>query len=385
MNLFDNHINQITLPLDYEPLKPRGFKVEKIILAKGSLTTPERENFVRKIIALYPEAEISECPDKPHNRVGFDEADSLERHKKGKRTLVFGELKTAVRFSEEEGNACPNYWHFSPYGFCPYGCKYCYLAGTKGVWFSPAIKIYVNLPEMLQEIDKIAMHIKNPTAFYLGKLQDGLALDSLTGYSRAIIPFFAEHKYARMTLLTKSDNVENLLNLDHKGNTILSWSVNPPEIAERFEENTPSIESRLTAMKKVAEKGYPIRAVMMPIIPVEGWQSYYYKFTRRLIAEVPLKRLTLGGVCIYPNAQKLMESKMSKQNPISAGIKKVSGKSGDGRNRYSHDKRREIYSFILDIVHKLRPDLELALCLEDKILWEETGLRQRLGHCNCVL
>jgi len=60
----------------------------------------------------------------------------------GKKTLVFGVHKSALRFSGEDGNTCPNYWHFSPYGFCPYDCQYCYLAGTPGVRFSPTVKIF---------------------------------------------------------------------------------------------------------------------------------------------------------------------------------------------------------------------------------------------------
>lgn len=105
-------------------------------------------------------------------------------HYRGKQTLVFGEHRSAVRLSEERGNTCPNYWSFSPYGFCPYECKYCYLAGTKGVSFSPTVKVFLNLPEMLGQIDRIAAQQGRPTGFYLGKLQDGLALDPLTGYSR---------------------------------------------------------------------------------------------------------------------------------------------------------------------------------------------------------
>jgi len=92
-------------------------------------------------------------------------------------TLVLAEHKSAVRQSSEEGNACPNYWHFSPYGFCPFGCAYCYLAGVQGVRFSPTVKVFLNLPEILAEVDRVARRVGEPTAFYLGKLQDGLALD----------------------------------------------------------------------------------------------------------------------------------------------------------------------------------------------------------------
>jgi DNA repair photolyase len=374
---------KLVLPIEYEPIRPDYFHVSRIYLARGSVSTPERRMFVERICKLYPEAKVVECFDIPHNRIELPDKEPLARHQTGKSTLVFGELRTAVRFSEEAGNACPNYWHFSPYGFCPYGCKYCYLAGTQGVKFSPTVKIYLNLLEMLEEIDRIAMNLGKPTAFYLGKLQDALALDPLTAYSTGLIPFFAEHPYARFTLLTKSANINRLLKLEHKGHTILSWSVNPPEVSRLFEEKVPSIEERLEAMRKVASAGYPVRAVIMPIIPVEGWQGIYSEFTQHILETIPLQRLTLGGICSYKAARALMESKLGSNNTISVNMEIA--ESLDGRSRYSTSLRDEMYKCIIKIARECRPDLEVALCLEEDKLWKSSGLESNLGRCNCVL
>jgi Spore photoproduct lyase len=374
-----------SLPTEYEPIRPDFFRVSRIYLAKGGISTPERRRFVERICRIYPEIEVKECLETPHNRIELRETDPLTMHREGKRTLIFGELKAAVRFSREEGNACPNYWHFSPYGFCPYGCKYCYLAGTQGVKFSPTVKIYVNLPEMLDEIDRIARQFKRPKTFYIGKLQDALALDSLTAYSTVVIPFFAEHPWARLALLTKSTCIGRLTELEHRGHSILSWSVNPPEVFEIFEENVPSVEERLKAMRRVALAGYPVRAVMMPIIPVEGWQKLYTTFTEHLIQTVPIQRLTLGGVCIYRGARHLMEQKIGVDNAISAHIDADSPQAGDGRARYSQKLRQKAYSLIIQVAKRLRPDLELALCLEEEVLWRSVGLGEHIGRCNCVI
>lgn len=383
-NLFDESFPAFSLPVDYEPIRPDYVTFSQIFLARGSLSTPERRLFVEHICRLYPEAKVRECLDTPHNRIELNETDALALHKTGKQTLVFGELKNSVRFSEERGNACPNYWHFSPYGFCPYGCKYCYLAGTQGIKFSPTVKIYVNLPEMLGEIDRIARRLGKPTAFYIGKLQDALALDPLTAYSSILVPFFAEHPYARLTLLTKSTSIERLIKLRHRGHSILSWSVNPPEICRIFEENVPAIKERLEAMRRVALAGYPVRAVMMPIIPVEGWLDIYAAFTQRLVETIPLERLTLGGICSYKAARWLMESKLGLYNPISINTDGTQS-CQDGRARYSASLRQEIYSQIIKVVRCVRPGLEIALCLEDKELWQETRLENNLSRCNCVL
>jgi len=208
---------------------------------------------VENILSLYPGIVPEDCSGTSHPKVLIDGATPDKQHALGKQTLVFGEHRSAVRLSSEEGNTCPNYWHFSLYGFCPYGCTYCYLAGTPGVKFSPSVKIFTNIDEVLNAIDKHARKIARPIAFYHGKLQDGLALDPLTGYSRRLIPFFAEHPFARQILLTKSADVENLLDLEHNGHTILSWTLHPSEIAEQFEPHTPPIGNRLRAMKQCAD------------------------------------------------------------------------------------------------------------------------------------
>jgi spore photoproduct lyase len=212
-----------------------------------------------------------------------------------------------------------------------------------------------------------------------------LALDPLTAYSATIVPFFAEHPTARLTLLTKSAHVDRLLDLEHRGHTTLSWSVNPPEVSAIFEENVPSIDDRLEAMRRVAERGYPVRAIMMPIIPIDGWQDAYKAFTRRLLETVPIRRLTLGGICIYRAARGLMEGKMGRGNAVSVQIDGGSPDIGDGRARFPRELRSAAYSLIIEVARRLRPDLELALCLEEKSVWDRTGLRGSLGRCNCRL
>jgi len=199
------------------------------------------------------------------------------------------------------------------------------------------------------------------------------------------VPFFAQHPWARLTLLTKSAHVDRLLNLEHRGHSILSWSVNPPEVSAMFEENVPSIDERLEAMRRVAERGYAVRAIIMPIIPIDGWQDAYRAFTRRLLETVPIQRLTLGGICIYRSARDLMERKMGMRNVVSELIGRASPMAGDGRARYPRGLRHEVYSLIIASARRLRPDLEIALCLEEEALWESTGLGRSMGRCNCRL
>jgi spore photoproduct lyase len=337
------------------------------------------------ICELYPKAQVLRMLDRPHNRIDLGPPGTIESHYKGKQTLVFGEHKSPVRLSEEADNTCPNYWHFSAYGFCPYDCKYCYLAGTPGVRFSPAVKIFLNLDEILRQIDKAARKLTKPTGFYLGKLQDGLAMDPLTGYSRLLVPFFARHPLARQIVLTKSAEVDNLIDLTHGGRTILSWSLNPPEVTRQFETNMPSPQQRIAAMRKCAAASYPLRAVIMPIVPIAGWRGAYAAFLHELLSAIPLQRITLGGICSYPSARALMDAKMGPDQPISDALRGSRRTSADGRQRYSFDQRIGIYRHLINVIRDHRPALPIALCLEERGIFEALGLESALGKCNCVL
>jgi DNA repair photolyase len=371
--------------LTHEPRRLDYFQPERIVLAAGSTDTKERAHFVERILNLYPDANVEKRLKTPHNKIPPVAETPLARHRDGKKTLVFGVHKSAVRLADEENNTCPNYWHFSPYSFCPFDCQYCYLAGTRAITLSPAVKIFVNLPEIWDEIDRTANTLAQPTAFYLGKLQDALALEPLTGYVHSLIPYFASHPFARMTLLTKAADVGSILTAEHRGRTILSWSMSPPEIAARFERNVPHPAARLAAMRRCAEAGYPVRVNFMPVIPVEGWRELYGSFLRRMLAAVPLARLTLGAICIYPDARSLMEEKLGRRNDISDTLDPATFRRDDRRQRFSSAERVEIYRFLADVAREVAPQLELALCLEEPDVMEAAGLSASRGRCNCVL
>jgi spore photoproduct lyase len=370
-----------SLGAQYVPRRVRHFEPERIVIAKGSLDGTDRAGLVERICALYPDAQVVKRLDVPHNHIELAGEPGLTQHYRGKRTLVFGVHNSAVRNSDEDANACPSYWHFSPYGFCPYDCQYCYLAGTPGVRYSPTIKIFVNLPEILARMERIASTFNEPASLYLGKLQDGLALDPLTGYSRVLVPFFARQRHARFVLLTKSDDVENLLDLDHNGHTILSWSLNPPEISAAFERNVPSPTERLAAMKGCAKAGYIVRAVLMPIIPIAEWQTIYATFLDELLTTVPLQRITLGQICSYSGALALMEDKVGRANPISRLLDRR--KCPDGRTRFPAALRVPVYRFLIDHIRNIRPDLDIGLCLEQPGVFDALDMQDAVGRCNC--
>ncbi len=159
----------------------------------------------------------------------------------------------------------------------------------------------------------------------------------------------------------------------------------PPEVAKVLEPNTPPVTERIAAMRRCSERGYPVRAVVMPIVPVPYWREIYRPFLGDLLKTVQISRLTLGSICSYPEAIRLMERKLGRDNPISMNIGNTCGKFGDGRARFPGTLREEVYKFLIETVRQIRPRLEISLCLETPAMFDNLQMQAALGRCNCVL
>ena len=367
----------------YQPSPAGGFTPERIILTRGALGTAPRRAFVERLLAVFPHAERIEALDRTHMQLGglLPQGDAARRSA-GRRTLVVGTIATPLRQSQEKHICCPNYLHFSPTAYCSYACAYCYLAGSCSTVVAPAVKVFVNLEDVLAAIARKARRLRGPASFYLGKLQDALALDPLTGFSRLLVPFFAEHPQARLVMLTKNDAVGNLLGLAHGGHTVVSWSLNPDAVCRAFEGGAPPLERRLAAARRCQEAGYPVRFLIMPILPVEAWRRHYSELVEAILASTRPERITMGGICSYGTALRLTAAAGGAQGAIARRVSR--SLSPDGRRRFPRELRAELYRHILGEIRRRVPALPVALCLEEPELWHACGLDPAHPACNCI-
>ena len=403
-SLVDDHLAA------YEP-RADGFRPERIILTRGALDTPARRAFAERLLALFPDAERLDALDRTHMQLsGLLPRGDAARREAGRRTLVLGIIGNPLRQSRETGICCPNYLHVSPTAYCSYACAYCYLAGSCSTVVAPVVKVFVNLEDVLAAIARRARRLTEPTSFYIGKLQDALALDPLTGFSRVLVPFFADQPLARLVMLTKSDCVENLLKKTpgvfsesvspyhkaryacekdsrslfqgHRGHTVVSWSVNPEAVCREFEAGAPPLAARLDAARRCQEAGYPIRFLLMPILPVDDWRRHYAELVEAIFASTRPERITLGGICSYGTALRLTARTLGADNVIARHLSPTP--SPDGRRRFPRELRSELYRHILGEIRRHAPDLPVGLCLEEPELWEACGLDSARPVCNCI-
>jgi spore photoproduct lyase len=358
---------------------------ERIILARGCERDP---GLCARVTAAFPQAHVECQPSVPPARVALTGDES--RRAAGKRTLVLGAIGRVLDQNCEPGMGeqivCFPYRHFSAVGNCPYDCVFCYLAGNRGNLKCPAVKLYTNLNDVLAAIRKVADAAPEPVLFYGSKLQDFVALDRLTGFSRVLVPFAAAHPNVRLLFLTKAADIDGWLDLDHRGHTILSWTLNAETVVKGYETGTPSLRERLAAARRAAEAGYEVRFIFMPLIPVPGWQAAYAEALANALNAVRPTRLTLGGICMYRSALNAMVSRDDVARESLAPILDNLQPPAFPRDRYRFrpEARQELYSHLIDRARAVEPSLPISLCLETPDLWRAVGLDPAQAKCNCL-
>ena len=180
----------------------------------------------------------------------------------GKRTLMIGQTSSFVgHFDGRLGSnvRCRPYYKLVPVSNgCPYYCTYCYLAFVYRKC-SPLVKININTKMMFRQIRRVLSRTDGKVSYNMGEMLDSLALDHITNLTTMLIPFFAGFKRAFLMLVTKSNNIGNLLAIESNRHTVVPWSLNSQQMIEQYELGTASLDERIEAARKCREHGYRIQ------------------------------------------------------------------------------------------------------------------------------
>ncbi|GIM28921.1 spore photoproduct lyase [Clostridium polyendosporum] len=176
-------------------------------------------------------------------------------------------------------------YQFSLSSSCPGHCEYCYLQTTQGE--KPFMKVFVNIEDILSVIQQhIEINLPNITSFECGSITDPVALEHLTGNLKKCIEFFGSSNNGRLRVITKFDNVDSFLNINHNKHTKFRFSINTRDVINKFEHNTSTFEERISAAKKIATAGYPIGFIVAPIMIYDSWKDDYKELIHRLKVEL---------------------------------------------------------------------------------------------------
>jgi spore photoproduct lyase len=274
---------------------------------------------------------------------------------------------------------------------CYYQCDWCYLKLTYRAVF-PYITVRAEYTKLANQVRRRLNQSDGPVIFNSGELADSLSLEHLTGAARWFIPWFAKQPNGYLFMLTKSDHVADILQLEHNRHTIIAWSLNDEAVSRKFEIGAPSFKRRLAAARKAQEAGYPVRIRLDPIVPLNGWKERYKRTIEEIFKQIRPERVTLGTLRFeegfYHQRESIFASgpelpgEMEKMQPMFPP-RGTAGKKRPAAGKYSYDeqKRTEIFSFAIDAIRQ-HSDCRVALCKESAAVWKNLGLA--LSRCSCV-
>jgi spore photoproduct lyase len=277
---------------------------------------------------------------------------------------------------------CAKFHKLTTYNNCNFWCEYCYLYLT--FRNMPISTHFVNYDKMFREIvsfDKTnipdMLRVLN-----LGELCDPLAVEDITGFSEEVIPFVAkETRRTKLLFLTKSDNIDSLLNLEHGGRSIMSFSVNTDKVYQQLEHRTASPEARLKAAKKLQQAGYEIRLRIDPVILYSTWEKDYAYLVEKIFTYIKPERITIGEY----RPSKGLASHIGSRFPESSLLKIHSGLINDGSKlRYPDEHRLTMFRVIIDAIKKHDKMVKIALCKEDTKIWKNLAMHLNGLQCNCL-
>jgi spore photoproduct lyase len=224
------------------------------------------------------------------------EGGMLDKILLGKQVVYIGPAAASVDVftMPDDRMVCPHFERLKlASNGCFYRCEWCYLKLTYRAAF-PFITVRVQYERIKDQLRKRLAELKEPVIFNSGELADSLSMEHLTRAGREFIPWFGQSENGCLFMLTKSDNVDDILDLPHNGHTIIAWSMNHALISQKYELGAPSFESRLLAARKVQEAGYRVRIRLDPIIPFQGWKEEYLAPLRGFLSRSLRKALRLG-------------------------------------------------------------------------------------------
>ena len=218
-------------------------------------------------------------------------------------------------------------YYFSHMLNCLYDCRYCFL---QGMYPSAHYLLFVNYEDFFTEIKDLSdQEPTTPSWFFSGYDCDSLALENLTRFAESALSFFQTIPQAHLEFRTKSVATQVLEKHTPLENVVTAFSFTPQEISDQLENQVPSVSKRISAMRRLAEKGWKLGVRLDPIIDCQDFDKRYDSLISEIFDQVPsdsIHSVSLGPFRLPSPFFKKME-KLYPSEPLFAGNFEKRGRS----------------------------------------------------------
>jgi spore photoproduct lyase len=215
---------------------------------------------------------------------------------------------------------CLNYgekefYYTTPVLNCVYNCEYCFL---QGMYASGNIVIFVNQEDFFRDINA---EINDKNAYIAISYEtDLLALEWLTGIVGKWLDFALKNPNITIEIRTKSPFARFFSDIINPlKNIIISWTISPDYVINKYEKGSPSLNARIRAMSKILDKGWNLRICIDPIIYVENWEKHYKECVEKVFKNIDSSKIFDISLGVFRMGRETLKN-ARKKNPHSHAL-----------------------------------------------------------------
>jgi len=270
---------------------------------------------------------------------------------------VFGSCPVA-----SEKTVCCNLHTIDAIQGCGLGCSYCSI---QTFYEDGAIGIEKNLAEKLGNIPL------DPNKNYhigSGQSSDSLAMGNRNGILEAQLELAKKNPNIIMEFKTKTKNIDYFLSVDLPPNMMVCWSLNPQTIIDHEEHFTASLEQRIDAARRLADRGVIVGFHFHPMVYYEGWETEYGNIIQSLLSTFSpheIGMISLGTLTFIKPAIKNLRALGIKSKVLQIPFKDASGKYS-----YPFQIKEKIFGFVWNAFQPWQNNVFFYFCMEERKLWE---------------
>ena len=123
------------------------------------------------------------------------------------------------------------------------------------------------------------------------------------------VPLFSRLENSILELRTKKLRTAELLKIKPNPNVVCAFSLNPQNIIDLFEKGTPSLSSRMRAVKSLSEKGWKIGLRFDPLILAARHKDDYLELFELAVNCIPkdsIHSVSIGSLRLSESHHKKM-------------------------------------------------------------------------------
>jgi spore photoproduct lyase len=262
-----------------------------------------------------------------------------------------------------EKTRCCNLLTLDAVESCGFDCSYCSI---QSFYNQNTITFDSGFKEKL-----LGLNLEQNKTYHIGTGQssDSLMWGNREGILDALFLFAKNNPNVILEFKTKSDNVKYFLENEVPKNIICTWSLNTQTIIDNEEHLTASLEKRINAARKIADKGVKVGFHFHPIVEYENYLDEYQGVYEQLILKFQAQEVALVSFGTLTFIKPVI--KQLREREFRTKITQIPHEDASGKTSYPHETKVAMFKSAYESFKPWHQNVFFYLCMEEHSMWKE--------------